>query len=264
MNEGALGVIATGQAWGFLQVFLRIVALFAVAPVFGAREVPATARIGLALLFSLVVYPLVRRSLSAPPSDVAPLVLAALGETVVGLLIGLTLSLLFQAALVAGDLIDLQIGFSMAAVFNPALGTQTALMGQFLYRYTLVVFLLLNGHHVLLDALIDSFESLPAARFSLEADGLRLAADLVATVFGVGLRLAAPVVATLLVVDIAFALISRAVPQMNVFVVGMPVKVVVGLVVFVVGLGLTTSVLQDYVGGAPGEMLGLLRTLRGR
>lgn len=263
MNDATLGVVTTAQMWGFFQVFLRVVALFSVAPVFGAREVPPQVRIALALLFALVIYPLVAAQVAPVPQDLFDLAAAALRETSIGLLMGLVVSLLFQAALVAGDLMDLQMGFGMAAVFNPTLGAQTAMMGQFLYRYTVVVFLLLNGHHLLLSGVVTSFESLPAARLSLDTDVLRLFGDLALTVFSVGLRIAAPAVATLLIVDVALAMVSRAVPQMNVFVVGMPVKIVVGMVVIVAALGLMTSVLQNYVGGVTLEMLHVLRALRG-
>jgi flagellar biosynthetic protein FliR len=262
MNENALGVVTTAQAWGFFQVFLRVVALFSTAPVFGSRDVPVQVRIALALLLSLALYPLASRWVSPAPPDLFGLAAAALRETLIGLLMGLVVTLLFQAALVAGDLIDLQMGFGMAAVFNPSLGTQTAMMGQFLYRYTLVVFLLLNGHHLLLEGVLASFEALPAARFAIREDTLRLFGDLAMTVLSVGLRIAAPAVATLLLVDVALALVSRAVPQMNVFVVGMPVKIIVGMVIFVAALGLTTGVLQNYVAGATGEMLNALRTMR--
>jgi flagellar biosynthetic protein FliR len=256
-------VVTVAQAWGFFQVFLRVVALFSVAPVFGSREIPAQIRIALALLLALSIYPLVSGSVAPPPTDLWGLVAAALSETLIGLLMGLVVSLLFQAVLVAGDLMDLQMGFGMAAVFNPSLGAQTAMMGQFLYRYALVVFLLLNGHHLLLGGIVTSFADLPAARLALGPGALRLAGDLALTVFSVGIRIAAPAVATLLIVDVALALVSRAVPQMNVFMVGMPLKVVVGLVIVVAALGLVTTVLQTYAAGIPAEMLHGLRALRG-
>ena len=256
--------VTAQQAWGVFQVFLRVVALFSVAPVFGGREVPAPARIALALLFSLLVYPVVAPWLSPVPADLLGLAGIALRETLIGLFMGLIVSLLFQAALVAGDLLDIQMGFGMAAVFNPSLGAQTAMMGQFLYRYTLVVFLLLNGHHALLQAVIASFERLPAAHFAAQTDAFAVIGDVGMTVLTAGLRIAAPALATLLLVDVALALVSRAVPQMNVFVVGMPVKVVVGLLVFVAALGLTTTVLQTYAGEAGRQMLFSLRAIRGR
>ena len=133
MND-ELAAVTTAQAWGFLQVFLRMVALFAVAPVFGSREVPAPVRIGLALVLSLAVYPIVSGSVAPVPTDLFDLLAAALRETLIGLLMGFIVSLLFSAAVMAGDLMDISMGFGMAAVFNPALGAQTAMMGQFMQR----------------------------------------------------------------------------------------------------------------------------------
>ena len=260
MTENSVITVADG--WGVLQVFLRIAALFVVAPVFGAREIPPQVKIALALLLALVLYPLVGGFLGPVPVDLWGVIAGALAQTAIGLLMGLIVSLLFQAVLVAGDLMDLQIRFGMAAVFNPTIGAQTALLGQFLYRYGVVVFLLVNGHHLLLGGVAASFEALPAERFGLGADALRMAGDLALALLAVGLRIAAPVVATLLIVDVALALVSRAVPQMNVFAVGMPLKVVVGLVVLVAALGLMTTVLQNFTLGLPSEMLHSLRALR--
>lgn len=262
MTETTAQAAQVAQVWGFFQVFLRVVALFAVAPVFGAREVPALVRVALALLASLVSFPLAAPFVSAPPPDLLGFVQAALGQTVIGLLMGMVVTLLFQAVLFAGDLIDLQMGFGMAAVFNPSLGTQSAMMGQFLYRYTILVFLLMNGHHQLLAGVFASFEALPLAKLGGGEAVLPLLASLVTTIFVVGLRIAAPAVATLLLVDVALALASRAVPQMNVFVVGMPLKVLVGLLVMAAAIGLITTLLQNFVGGAPAEMLHALQTLR--
>ncbi len=259
-----LTAVTTAQAWGFFQVFLRLIALFAVAPVFGSREVPVPVRIGLALVLSLAVYPLVSQSVAPVPTDMFLLLAAALRETVIGLLMGAIVSLLFSAAVMAGDLMDIQMGFGMAAIFNPALGAQTAMMGQFMQRYSVVVFLLVNGHHLLLNGVVTSFTALPAASFTLSADALRLAGDLATTILVAGLRIAAPAVATLLIVDVALALVSRAAPQINVFVLGMQVKVVIGLIVFMAALGLITTVLQTYLTGATGEALGALRAFRGQ
>ncbi len=259
-------IVTINEAWGFFQVFLRVAALFSVAPVFGSREVPAPVRVLLALALSAIVYPQVSGALAPIPNTLLEMIGPVVRETLVGLALGMLVSLLFTAATVAGDLLDLQMGFNMAAVFNPALGAQVAMMSQFLYRYTLVVFLLLNGHHVLLAGVARSFTALPAARFSLATDAaaLRLAGDLATTIVGAGLRIAAPALATLLLVDIALALVSRAAPQVNVFQLGMPIKIVVGLVMVVGALGLMTTVLQNFAAGATREALGGLLPVLGR
>lgn len=259
----AASLVTVHEAWGVFLVFLRLAALFAVAPVFGAREVPGPVRILLALALSVVVYPLVSAALAPVPRGLLELIAPVVRETLIGLALGMLVSLLFSAATLAGDLLDLQMGFNMAAVFNPALGAQAAMMSQFLYRYTLVVFLLVNGHHLLLAGVVRSFTALPAPRFSPASDAavLRLVGDLVTTIFGAGLRIAAPALATLLLVDVALALVSRAAPQVNVFQLGMPIKVVAGLLFFVAALGLTTTVLGNFAAGATGEALGGLRSL---
>ncbi|MBV9849489.1 MAG: flagellar biosynthetic protein FliR [Armatimonadetes bacterium] len=255
-----LAAFSAASLWAFLQIFARVTSLFVTAPVFGSQEIPAQSKIGLAGLLSLVLLPIVRRTLmpGVPPA-LGPMVAALLGEALVGLLMGLIVSLLFFAVRLGGDLIDYQMGFSQAATFNPQFNESVSPIANFQYRYALVIYLLANGHWLLLAALERSFVALPIARMALGGHSLGAFTDLTFQMMVAGLQIAAPGAAVLLITDVAFAFLNRAVPQMQVFWVGMPVKVVVGLVMVLAALPLLTAVVAHLVAGAPDDLAVLLR-----
>ena len=258
-----LAAFSAASLWAFLQIFARVTSLFVTAPVFGSREIPPQAKIGLAGLISLVLLPIVRATLMAGgPPALGPMVAVLLGEVLVGLLMGMTVSLLFYAVRLGGDLIDYQMGFTQAATFNPQFNETVSPIAEFQYRYALVIYLLANGHWLLLAALERSFTKLPVAQLALGGHSLTVFTDLTFQMMVAGLQIAAPGAAVLLITDVAFAFLNRAVPQMQVFFVGMPVKIIVGLTVVLAGLPLLTYVVSDLaLHGVSYDLGALLRGL---
>ena len=241
-----LAAFSTASLWAFLQVFARVTSLLVTAPVFGSTEIPPQAKIGLSGILSLALLPLVRGTLmpGAPPA-LGPMVGVLLGEVLIGLLMGLVVSLLFFAVRLGGDLIDYQMGFTQAATFNPQFNETVSPIANFQYRYALVIYLLANGHWMLLFALVRSFQQLPAAQLVMTGHSLGVFTDLTFQMLVNGLMIAAPGAAVLLITDIAFAFLNRAVPQMQVFFVGMPVKIIFGLVIVLAALPMFTAVVAD-------------------
>ena len=163
-----LAAFSSVSFWAFLQVFVRVSTLFVSAPVFGSREIPAQVKVGLATILSLVLLPLVKTTLSVTvPPTVYGMVVILLGQALVGLMIGLVVSLIFVAVRVGGELIDYQMGFTQAATFNPQFNETVSPIGNFQYQYALVLYLIANGHWMLLAALERSFVSLPVAQISI-------------------------------------------------------------------------------------------------
>ena len=163
-----LAAFSAGSFWAFLQVFVRVSSLFVTAPVFGSREIPPQAKIGLAGILSLVLLPLVKSTLGpSVPSSVYGMVGTLLGQALIGLLIGFVVSLIFVAVRVGGDLIDYQMGFTQAATFNPQFNETVSPIASFQYRYALVLYLIANGHWLLLASLERSFTTLPVAQLSV-------------------------------------------------------------------------------------------------
>lgn len=254
-----LAAFSADSFWAFLQVFVRVSSLFVSAPVFGSREIPTQTKVGLATILSLVLLPLVKTTLTQTvPATAFGMAAVLLGQALIGLIIGLVVSLLFVAVRIGGSLIDYQMGFTQAATFNPQFNETVSPIANFQYQYALVLYLIANGHWLLLASLERSFVALPVAQISIGALTGTFT-NLTFQMLVAGLQIAAPAGAVLMVTDIAFAFLNRAMPSMQVFYVGMPVKVLVGFVVVIAVIPLLTSVVSNLVLGSPHEIATLLR-----
>jgi len=225
------------------------------APAFSARAVPAAVRIYLALALGAVMGAQISAGRTIAFGGLGAYVMAIFAELAFGAVIGFGLSLLFEAVRFAGEALDVQVGLSQATALDPATENQTAIISRAYYFTALVIFLQLDGHHWLLAGLSRSFELIPIGAATYHAGVVKLMINLVGSIFSVGLRLAAPVMAAVFLTDLAFGFIARVVPQMNVFLVGIPAKLLVGLAVLSVSAPLLlytvaqlVTDLKDYVG----------------
>ncbi|WP_040286851.1 flagellar biosynthetic protein FliR [Sporosarcina koreensis] len=220
----------------YLLVLTRIAAFFVTMPLFSYRAIPPVMRIGIAVLLSWVLV----FTLDAPQVDInGEYILLVLKEAVIGLSIGVIAFIVMAAIQVAGGLIDFQMGFAIANVIDPQTGTQSPLLGQFFNSLALLLLLAVNGHHVLLDGMFYSYQFLPIDQVWPHfgnGDAAHLVLRTVAAVFAISFQMAIPIVATLFLVDLALGITARTVPQLNIFVIGFPIKIGVGfLVLFIMG-----------------------------
>lgn len=220
----------------YLLVLTRIAAFFVTMPLFSYRAIPPVMRIGIAVLLSWVIV----FTLDTTAVDInGEYILLVLKEAVIGLSIGVIAFIVMAAIQVAGGLIDFQMGFAIANVIDPQTGTQSPLLGQFFNSLALLLLLAVNGHHVLLDGMFYSYQFLPIDQvwphFS-NGNAAELVLKTVAAVFAISFQMAIPIVATLFLVDLALGITARTVPQLNIFVIGFPIKIGVGfLVLFIMG-----------------------------
>jgi flagellar biosynthetic protein FliR len=223
----------------FLLVLFRITGVVMVAPVFGSQTVPAPAKIFLSLVLALVFFPLVRGQGAAAPAEAGALGLAVAGELAVGLLVGFASALLFAGVQFGGHLIDQELGLQQANLLDPVLNEQISIMGQFKVLLATLVWLLINGHHLLITAISDSFRAVPlmGLRFS-EGAALHLSDTMMRDFFRMGIGIAAPALVTLFLITIAMAFMSRTAPEMNVFALSFTLRLAVGIVVIALGVGL--------------------------
>ena len=226
----------------FFLVFCRVGTLLMVAPVFGNRSVPAQARLAFGLLFSLILLPVATagsfRVTQLPDSFLAFGALVG-REILVGAVVGFAVMLIFTAVQSAGHIVGLQMGFSLANVINPLTADNASLVDQFYTLLTILIFLAINGHHALLLAAQQTFDLVPLASANVGLPAGPLLMSWGTEVFLVALRISLPVVAALLLADLAMAVVARSVPQLNVFVVGMPAKLVVGFAMLTITIPIT-------------------------
>lgn len=218
--------------WSVLVGFTRASGLVLLAPVFGSRTVPTPVRVGFAGILALGMAPLIQPTVGAPPTEWLPFIVRLVGEALIGLVMGYGVSLIIGAAVMAGELLDQMMGFGMIQLLNPFSSFPTSLMAQFHYMLAMVLFALVDGHHLLLVALTRSFEiSQGIGDFrTLAEGGLTIGVQLCGDVLWLCVQIAAPAGGVLFVVDSAMAAISRAVPQVPVWLIGLPAKIAVGLV----------------------------------
>lgn len=212
-----------------LLVMARMGGFFLSAPLFSARQIPLPVKTFLVIGLSLILVS--GRAVSYPDYITsAPVFVAALVvETLAGYAIGLVTTLVFAAVQTAGQMMDMQMGFGIVNVLDPQSGIQLPLLGNFLYIISLLVFLGINGHHYLIAAIYQSYKILPIMGLKIDGAFIAFLIKLGADMFVLAIKIAAPLVAALFIGDVAMGFMSRTVPQMNIFVVGLPVKIAGGL-----------------------------------
>ncbi|WP_374349749.1 flagellar biosynthetic protein FliR [Chitinimonas sp.] len=224
VNEAEINAWLTALLWPFF----RILAIFAVDPFYSSRTIPVRIRVGLALALSILL------STSLPPmphiEPVSPLgILIIIQQIIIGLAIGFTMRLIFTAVEMAGHLAGLQMGLGFASFYDPQHGANTAVVAQFASLLTLLLFLAMNGHLLVIETLAKSFVWLPITAAPIKLAALELLVKSGGQIFQLGLLLSLPPVAALLITNMSIGVMSRAAPQFNVFAVGFPLTLAIGL-----------------------------------
>jgi flagellar biosynthesis protein FliR len=216
----------------FLLLMTRVSGLFVMSPFFGSLNIPVYFRAAIAFMMSLVLYPTVDSLATVhAPASVLAYTLAVCCELFIGWLIGFVAYISFSAIQMAGKMMDMQVGFSIVNVMDPTSGQQMPLIGSFLYNLGLIVFLVTNGHHVLIMALFESFQAIPILGASVHLGLVNLISDFTAGIFLTGMKVSMPVTFAILLTNVGLGVLARTMPQMNIFVVGIPMQIVVGIFV---------------------------------
>ena len=245
----------------FLMLLARIGSLLIVAPVLGHQSIPAVVKIALALFLSFVLYPLAAQKAPTMDLQLISLVIVALKEVFVGLLLGFATGLIFDGVRVAGELMGFDLGLSMATLFDPDSGQNSPVLSEFLVMVMTIVFLLINGHHFVLQGLEVSYTVVPVGGFTFNALLSQKLIGLTGGIFTVGVQLAAPVMVTSFLVNIAMGVLARVAPQINVFIVNLPIKIFVGLVVLMTVGPVMIYVFKKMLTGFESNVLELIRVM---
>ena len=222
--------LAQDHAAVFLLMLTRCSGIFMIAPFFGSLNIPVTIRAAAAFAFTLVLFPVVDGlgTVAAPPS-VWSFAGAVLAELFIVWLIGFIAYVCFSAIHMAGKVMDMQVGFAVVNVMDPTSGQQIPLIGSLLYNLGIIVFLVTNGHHVIITALAESFRMVPLAAMQPNLSLTMLLVDFTNGIFVTGMKIAMPVTFAILLVNVALGILARTMPQMNIFVVGIPLQLMVGV-----------------------------------
>jgi flagellar biosynthesis protein FliR len=209
--------------------FLRVLAVFASAPIFSSRSVPIRTKIGLAFVIALCVQPAL-----PDQAQISLTTSAALGAVIqqvsIGVAIGLAVRIVFAAIEMAGEIIGLQMGLNFAGFFDPSTNSQTSTVGRFFGNTSMLLFIVLNGHLMIIQAVVASFQRFPVGENALASVRQLRLHELGTIIFSYGLWIALPMIGMLLFINVVMGIISRIAPQMNVFAIGFPLTLSVGLI----------------------------------
>ncbi|HAB83946.1 MAG TPA: flagellar biosynthetic protein FliR [Pseudomonas sp.] len=253
--------LSNAQIGGWVAQFLlplfRIAALLMSMPLIGTQLVPMRIRLYLALAIALVLVPTLPPMPAVDSLSLGSLLLIA-EQLVIGVMLGFVLQLFFHVFIVSGQLLAMQMGLGFASMVDPANGISVPVLGQFFNMLVILLFLSVNGHLVVLEILAESFVTLPVGG-GLSTNHFWEVAGKLGWVLGAGLLLVLPAITALLVVNLAFGLMTRAAPQLNIFSIGFPLTLVLGLIIVWIGMADIFAQYQIFVS----EALMMLRELAG-
>jgi len=213
----------------YFYPFARIMGFIIADPVLGNRSVPVRVKVGIALAISVAIAPTLADLPAIDPATATGFAILV-QQVFIGIAIGFAVRVIFAAVEMAGQVIGLQMGLGFATFFDPQTSAQVPVIGQYLGLVAILIFLSINGHAVLLTALIESFNILPIGTLGVDSNGFAAWASWGAQIFLVGFTMALPAIAALLIANFGVGIISRAAPQMNIFAVGFPFTLLVGFV----------------------------------
>lgn len=239
----------------FILIFLRVSAIMATIPVLGNRTVPLKVKGGLSVIVAFLILPFVRHD---PVSlGILSLICRMAGEVFIGIIIGFMGRLLFAGIQLAGQLVGFQMGFAIVNVIDPVTSSQVSIISQFQHLIAMLVFLAVNGHHVFLSAVAESYRIIPPLGFHFTGPLAESIVQLSKNIFIVAIKMGAPIMAVLFFTSVGLGLIARTVPQINIFIVGFPLKIAVGLI----SIGLTLPFFIRFAGTIFMDFEGELKAL---
>ena len=226
-----------------LLILMRITTFFVISPGFSLKGLPNLVKIGLSAGLTFAAYPVTTALASEVTLQV--FVVLAMKEMALGLAIGFITKLIFSAIEMAGNFVDFQVGFQMGAVFDPALGVSSSYYGKIYYWLSICIFFITDLHHLVLKTVIKTFQTVPIESTNLGGFGVEGMVKLYSMVFESALNLAAPLMIVALSTEVVLGLISRTVPQINVLILGMPLKIIASFIFILVLLPSIASNIQE-------------------
>ncbi|MCC7365471.1 MAG: flagellar biosynthetic protein FliR [Dehalococcoidia bacterium] len=246
--------------YAFLLLLIRTSAMLVSAPLLSHRGIPAWTKVGFAVFIALVLVPAESERLPDAPNDFGTVAAAVIAETLFGLALGLAMQLVFVGLQMGSQILGIQMGFGLGSVYDPVTGAQFGAFDQFYAVLVTLVFFTMNGHYMVIQSLAETVRAVPLGTFNpLVIESGEIAA-LITGLFVTAVRVAMPVLAALFLTDVGMGFVARTVPQANVLVVGMPIKIGVGMIVMMAALPLTTTLIQGVIGN---ELAGSSQRLLG-
>jgi len=246
----------------FIWPFMRIAAMVGTAPLLSESSIPARVKVGISVMLALIVAPTLGPMPSLSTASWGALWIMG-QQILIGISLGLTMRIIFAAIQTAGEFVGLQMGLSFASFFDPATGSNTAVLSRILNTIAILAFLAMNGHLLMIGGLVRTFEVLPITGAALDVNGWGVLLEWSEQIVVSGLLLALPVMVVLLTINLSLGILNRTAQQLSVFAVGFPISLTVGLIILAVVLPQITPFLErlfqdgyDTMGGVVGGLAG--------
>jgi len=237
-----LGITET-QFFSFFLIFIRVSGILFAAPLFGDPLIPNQLRISLGLVITLILTPVIKLNpWSSTPGPFIFLYLVV-GELLIGLIIGFAAKLLFAGVQLSGQLIGYQMGFAVANVLDPISGSQVSLFAEFEFFVAILIFLSINAHHLFIKAIVNSFQLIQPLQFQPQEIMFEKILAMAGKMFVLAVQVGAPIIVVLLLTNVFFGIMARTVPEMNIFIVAMPLGIAIGLFVLGISMPFFTNLL---------------------
>ncbi len=247
------------DAWlaTFIYPLARILAMIASSPIIGNRQVPVRVKIGLSALLAIIIAPTIgampQIAVGSPQG-----ILIMIQQVIIGIAMGFTMRLIFNAVEMAGELAGLQMGLGFASLYDPINAVHSAIIAQWLGMIAALAFLSMNGHLFMLSALAESFQTLPIGSM-MSVQGFYGVAKWGGSIFAFALQISLPILAALLITNIALGILTRAAPQLNLFAVGFPITLAIGFFVLALSMPYFAPVLDRLTQEGVGTALNLIK-----
>lgn len=245
----------------FLLVNFRVGGLLLAAPIIGRGSLPTVVKLGLGVTLAIFMMPLIFNAPLPAFHSIVDLTAMGIKELLIGVLIGLIMKLLFYSAQAAGSIVGFQSGLSIANIIDPSTRENVNIVGEIWFVIASVIFLAINGHLLIISGFADSYRIVPLGTAVFGADALDLIMRISTILFSMALKFAAPVLVTVFLVDVTMGVLARTIPQMNIFVIGIPIKITVSLLMLAVSLPVFAWVLTKMTEFLDRHLDALLMTL---
>jgi flagellar biosynthetic protein FliR len=239
----------------FMLVMARVGALVMLMPGIGDRAIPPRARLALALLLTLMLVPLVRPMVSLAGLEPATLVGLALGEVLVGLMLGAALRVTLAAMQVAGVIVAQQMGLSVAATIDPASGSQNPSIATFLVLLATAMIFAMDLHHLAIRGVVDSYRMITPGQLPATGDAAQFVARTFAGAFLVGVQISAPFLVFGIVFNLGLGVLSRLMPQLQIFFLALPATILIGTLILIAAMGVMTAVFLQHMQAVLGQLI---------
>jgi flagellar biosynthetic protein FliR len=258
----SLPFLSAEHVEAFILVFLRVGGIIVTIPVISDTSVPLQVKAALTILISLIIFPLVLPNIPEPANyQVLILMYRMAGEVMIGVIIGFSAKFVFAGIQMAGEMIGFQMGLSMANVIDPTTDQQVSTIAELQYLMAMLIFLIVDAHHIFFSAIIKSYSIVSPLTFHFSGQLMQSIFEFSQEMFVIAVKLGAPLMAVMLFTNVGLGIIARTVPQMNIFIVGFPLQIGIGLIFLGLTAPLLVQMTQTLFAGLELKIVSLLRLM---